>query len=356
MREKSFRKDSTKGFVPSHNSILEIMHTDYSNVNNLLLAYPERFYNEYESLASFYESLIDIIPNSIKLWIVCNNQSSIEKLKHKYSYKKLNLIGLKGWDEIWLRDCIGFKRGNEVVKPYYHPNYCEMAGPGFNNYYYKINKLSKVIIKECISEKIINLPLKLDGGNFVNNGTIAFLTDKVLTDNRELSKSEILKIIKDFTGLQAIILPRSINDNVGHLDSLLAFISKNKACISSYPSLPFLKQDIEVLYKIRGILEEEKIEVFEINDRPIDEVVACNCYLKNKKACFSTARGNYLNFLRLNNTVILPEYKLTTLKETNYYNSINREVFENQGFEILSLNCDQLAKKGGVLHCISYTF
>src|SRR6187455_1973759 len=133
MKGKIFRNSLTKGFVPLHYSPIQIMQTDYSKVNNVLLAYPERFYNEYESLTSFYEAFIDIIPNSLQLWIVCNNQSSIQKLKQKY--------------------------------------------------YYKINKLSKIIIKECISEKIINLPLKLDGGNFVNNNSIALLTDKVVADN-----------------------------------------------------------------------------------------------------------------------------------------------------------------------------
>lgn len=332
------------------------MQTDYSKVNNLLLAYPERFYNEYESLTSFYDSLIEVIPNSIQLWIVCNNQSSIEKLKRKFHYKKLNPLGIKGWDEIWLRDCIGLKRGKEIIKPYYHPNYCEMSDPSFYNYYYKINKLSKIIVKECIGDKIINLPLKLDGGNFVNNGTLALLTDKVVLDNRELSRSEITAIIKEFTGLHAVILPKNPNDNVGHLDSFLAFTNQSKACISNYPSLPFLKLDIELLYKIRAILEEEKIEVFEIHDRPIDEPVACNCYLKGKKACFSSARGSYLNFLRLNDTIIIPEYTLPTQKETKYYNSINKEILENQGFEVIGINCDHLSRKGGSLHCISYTF
>ena len=74
------------------------MQTDYSKVNNLLLAYPERFYNEYESLTSFYDTLIDIIPNSFQLWVVCNNQSTIQKLKQKFYYKKINAIGIKGWD------------------------------------------------------------------------------------------------------------------------------------------------------------------------------------------------------------------------------------------------------------------
>jgi len=332
------------------------MLTDYSKVNNLLLAYPERFYNEYESLTPFFDSLIELIPNSIQLWIVTNNKSSIQKLKDKFHYKKINIIGIRGWDEIWLRDCIGLKKGNQLIKPYYHPSYCESALPRYSDYYYRLNKLSKIIIKECISPDIRTFPLKLDGGNFVNNNSVALLTDKVLIDNRELSKNEIVTIIKDFTGLQAIILPKIINDSVGHLDSCLAFLDEQKACISNYPSFPFLKDDIDFLYKMRMILEDEKIELIEIQDRPIDEPVMCKCYLESKKACFSSARGNYLNYLRLNKTIILPEYTLPTIKESKYYNSINKEILESQGFEVLSTNCDQLSKKGGSLHCISYAF
>lgn len=97
----------------------KIMLTDYSKINNLLLAYPERFYKEYESLTSFYDNLIELILHWVQLWIVSNNQSSIQKIKQKFYYKKINFIGIKGWDEIWLRDCIGFKKDDEIIKPYY---------------------------------------------------------------------------------------------------------------------------------------------------------------------------------------------------------------------------------------------
>jgi len=332
------------------------MQTDYSKVNNLLLAYPERFYNEYESLRPFYDALIDAIPETIELWVVCNNQSSAKKIKERFFHKEINTLAIKGWDEIWLRDCIGLKKGKEIIKPLYYPSYCEKVGTLFYDYYNKINKLSKAIINECITDQIINMPLKLDGGNFVNNNSIAFLTDKVMSDNRQFAKGEIISIIKDFTGLQAIIISRSQNDNVGHLDSHLAFASSNKAYIPNYPSLSFLKDDIDILYRLRTLLKEERIETCEMYDRPIDEGVACNCHLKNKKNCFSTARGNYMNFLRLNDTIVLPEYTLPTQKETKYYNSINKEILEKDGFQVTSLNCDQLSKMGGSLHCISYTF
>ena len=103
-------------------------------------------------------------------------------------------------------------------------------------------------------------------------------------------------------------------------------------------------------------LLQEKLEVVELYDRPIDEIVPCECYQKTKKACFYSARGNYINFLRLNNTIILPEYTLPTLRETKYYNNINKEILTQLGFQVKTINCDLLSKEGGSLHCLSYTF
>ena len=331
-----------------------MVFTEYSNVNNLILAYPERYYNEYERLTSFYDLLIDLIPNEVQLWLIINNNSTKNKLESKYRYKKINVIGIKGWDEIWLRDCIGINTSNEIVKPYYHPQYCSLHR--YRDYFENINKQSRIIVKECLQKKINYLPLVIDGGNFSNNNKAVFLTDKILEDNRELSKSEIINILKDFIPLRIEIIERSKADSIGHTDGFLNFISNDKVFLSNYPSIPFLQQDIQFIYEVRKKLMQEKLEVIELYDRPIDEIVQCECYQKTKKACFYTARGNYINFLRLNNTIILPEYTLPTLRETKYYNNINKEILTQLGFQVKTINCDLLSKEGGSLHCLSYTF
>lgn len=331
-----------------------MVYTDYSSVQNLILAYPERFYNEYDSLTVFYDSLIDLIPNDIQLWLVTNNNATCQKLQNKYQYKKINTIGIKHWDEIWLRDCIGINMKDQVVKPFYHPQYCTHYR--HKDYFEHLNKLSRVIVKECLKKKIVPMPLIMDGGNFSNNNSTVFLTNKILEDNRELSKSEIIHILQGFTSLRPEIIERSKTDTIGHTDGFISFLSENKVLLSNYPSLPFLKSDIDFIYDVRKRLEDEKFEVIDFYDRPIDEVVPCECYRKKKKACLYSARGNYINFLRLNNTIILPEYNLPTAKETRYYNTCNAEILANLGFEVKAINCDQLSKMGGSLHCLSYTF
>lgn len=163
-------------------------------------------------------------------------------------------------------------------------------------------------------------------------------------------------MLQDFTSLRPEIIERSKTDTIGHTDGFISFLSEKQVLLSNYPSLPFLKADIEFIYEVRKRLEDEKLEVIDFYDRPIDEIVPCECYRKNKKACLYSARGNYINFLRLNKTIILPEYTLPTAKETKYYNTQNVEILTNLGFEVKTINCDQLAKMGGSLHCLSYTF
>jgi agmatine/peptidylarginine deiminase len=266
-----------------------MIFTDYSKVQNLILAYPERFYNKYERLVQFYDELIHIIPNQIQLWLLTNNNATKLKLEGKYRYKKLNVIGIKGWDDIWLRDCIGINTNEQVVKPFYYPQYCAL--PKYRDYFENINKLSRIIIKECLQKRITYLPLIIDGGNFLNNNTSVFITDKVLEDNRELSKSEIFKILRDFIPLNPIIVERSRTDVVGHMDGFLHFIGNNRVLLSNYPSLPFLKEDIYFLFKLRKRLEEERLEIIDLYDRPVDEIVKCECYNLTKKPCFYSARG-----------------------------------------------------------------
>jgi agmatine/peptidylarginine deiminase len=332
----------------------EMVLSDFTSGDNLLIAYPERFYNQYEALRHFYDDLINVIPNHINLWVVVNNNSTYQKMKEKYRFKKINILPIKDWDDIWLRDCIGFNATDEVIKPYYYPNYC--SNRKYPKYYEKINKQSRIIIKECLQKKIKYMPLILDGGNLVHNEATGFLTDKILEDNNELSKSEIIHILEDFTGLQVQIIPRTKDDTIGHTDAYLSFLSQNKICLSNYPSLTFLKNDVEFLYSLRKNLETEKLEIIELYDRPIDETVQCECSKKSNKGCYSSARGVYMNFLQLKKTVILPEYSLPSGKESKYYNTINKEILENYGYEVLSINCDHLSRLGGSLHCITYTF
>lgn len=330
-----------------------MIQTDYEPISKLLLAYPERFYNVYDELVPFYDELISLLPNDLHIWIITNNNQTIEKLENKFSHKRVKFLGIKGWDEIWLRDCIGIVKGEKILKPKYSPNYCQYESN--NDYLQKINKLSRRIIKECLEKEIVEIDLKIDGGNFVNNDEFVFMTDKIIEQNEKLSTKEIETIIQNYTGLKPVFIGGNKSDNIGHTDAYLSFIDNKRAILASYPSFPFLKDDIEFLNRLEESIQEKGIEKVTLYDRPVYETAYCGCDRKRSKPCFYSARGNYVNFLRVNNLIILPEYKLSVKKENDYYNKINQEILEDLGFEVRRINCDMLAKLGGVLHCISFT-
>ncbi len=181
------------------------------------------------------------------------------------------------------------------------------------------------------------------------------ITNKLLEDNPKFELATIENIIIDCLELTPIFIDKQPNDVNGHTDGFLSFIDDKDILISDYHNLSFLKQDKLYLEDVQKSLRDVNLNYIKMAERPVNEVVKCNCD-KHKAGCFYTAKGNYINFLRLNNTIILPEYKLHNKIEHKFYNTINVKMIERMGFEVKTINCDQSSKFGGSLHCISYTF
>ena len=95
------------------------------------------------------------------------------------------------------------------------------------------------------------------------------------------------------------LVPTSINDTLGHTDGYMAFLEEDTICISAYPDLPYLKHENEYLFRLREIAREEKLEIIDIRDYPSNE----RCTVGGES--IESAKGCYINFLNLNNTIIL---------------------------------------------------
>lgn len=72
-------------------------------------------------------------------------------------------------------------------------------------------------------------------------------------------------------------------------------------------------------------------------------------------SCLSSARGTFINFLVINDLIILPEYTLPNYKLAMDYNAVNKKNVTDLGFKVITINCDDLAKLGGELHCVTFT-
>lgn len=331
-----------------------MVKTEFSPVNDLFLAYPKGFEDVSNELISFYQKLIGLIPNNIRQFIIVNNEDAGKEIQTIHPNKNFKIIAIKDFNEIWLRDIFGFNTGiNRIYRPIFSPDYCNEI---YDQEYLDLIEVQvKQIFMRSIGAEVIELPLILDGGNLITNGEIGFLTNKVIKQNPEV-ENYIEKIMFDYLGIKAIILPSNKHDKLAHADGYLNFLSKEKICLSKYPKIDFLKGDIDYVETLGKILSKEGLNITPIHDRPVTEkVIESQCLSNKPEECLYSARGVFVNFLILNDTVILPEYTLPAYKKEMDYNAVNKQTLKNLGYNVIMINCDDLARLGGSLHCISFT-
>lgn len=312
-------------------------------VTELFLVFPDKFPSYYSRLCKFFLELYELIPSDIQLNIIVNNKKALNTLE-KSIKRKFNTILVEGFDEIWLRDFMGFSINGQVIKPEFKPDYFFKINT--DEQLKKIKQYSNKAIEE-ISIKKNDLDIVWDGGNLVSNGKIGFITDKILADNLEYSIAEILSRIEYALNIKPILVPTSKFDTLGHIDGYMSFLEEDKVCISVYPDLPFLKSELKYLDNLREVAKKENLEIIDVQDNPVKE----KCIVG--KESIESAKGCYVNFLKLNNTIILPEFDVGRIN-SNRYNSVNKEMLEEIGYEVKTIDCTELSELGGVLHCISW--
>lgn len=321
-----------------------MIKTDFSKITELYLIYPENLKEgdcDYNELTDFYDDLISIIPVEIKLIILVKTKKIGDKIKnHRANLEYVVNSELKS---IWLRDFAGFNMGDKIIKPRFRPKYYWGAPICIAD---EINENMK-FIHSIINIDMVTLPLIWDGGNLVTNGKIGFITERIIEDNKKnFSEKQIKDIIEKNLNFKPILLPVLKDDKIAHSDGYLSFVNEKTILLSEYPSNWF-QNEIDYVNDIKKILKSQGFEnTIRIKESPVKDDPYCNE--------LSSAKGIYINFLRLNNTIILPIYKYEK-SEDNQYNVINKKILSDLGFDVITINCDKLAKFGGVLHCISFT-
>ena len=311
-------------------------------ITNLLLTYPAGYPAYYTKLKPFFIELFNLIPNEINLHIIVNNitvSHELEDLVHR----PFNPIIAQRLNDIWLRDFMGFPMDREVVKPIYFPDYLSKLNT--SNQINRVQESSTRILDQ-LGFMVGDMELVWDGGNLVTNGTVGFITEKILYDNPDFSLSEMQSRIEYALKIKPVFIPKVLNDPLGHSDGYMAFVDQDTLAISSYPDRPYLRRENEYLEELRKIVRKEGLEIIEINDYPVDEKYNAG------EQWIASAKGCYINYLKLNNTIILPNFQLPRTAPKYYHD--NKERLEAFGYQVVSIDATQLSELGGVLHCISW--
>lgn len=248
--------------------------------------------------------------------------------------------------DCWIRDYAPVELNGKRCKFAYHPRY----------YNYNSEEEAWVADMEQFGKSLSTnqaqqSELILDGGNFISNGEHAIITDRVLEDNPLLMISDIEQEIKEKLGVRhLIIIPCEPDDETGHADGVVRFISTNKLLIAKYP-----EEYIASKYAInRAKYAKSKNYTDEIAKQLSEhfEVVRlCHTIPQVRgREKMPSAYGNYINFLQFNDCIYLPQYNIEPLNEM----ALKTIEHHLPDMKIIPVECDDLAIYGGVLNCISW--
>jgi agmatine/peptidylarginine deiminase len=179
------------------------------------------------------------------------------------------------------------------------------------------------------------VPLVLDGGNLVHNGSVAIVTEKVLRDNAHFSRIEIERAIGSLGFERVVLIPNEPGDEIGHSDGMCRFVNKRTLLVNDYASASMRSFGRQ----LRQVLRAAKLDL---------EIVLMPWFYRGGRSDgVPSAVGCYMNFIQLAQGVILPSF---AHRQDQQAHQLLASLVDRP---VVSINGTSLAKLGGVFNCIS---
>ena len=306
------------------------LRTDFAPVREVYLVFPADVVGEgcnYSHLADFYICLIKLIPADLEVVLFVKSAQHARQLRALKVRERIRFVVHSELESIWLRDYAGFNRGVRLVKPTFSPK--------------RIGDNMK-LLHSLLEVDLAPLDLVWDGGNLVTNGSLGFISTRLFKHNPKKSPEEILMIIRSALGISPVWVELPEQDKLAHTDGYITFISSNQALVSTYPPTwaRLFPEDQRCVDALARQVEQMGIKVERVMEYPEPGA---------GKSGVDSAEGIYVNLLQLNGTWLVPTYGrpgedelLAQLQHLNPHGNV------------MPLDCTQLARMGGVLHCITF--
>jgi agmatine deiminase len=327
---------------------------DWGNCKAIALAYPYKM-KEREQLIPFYDKLLSYIPEDIDIVLLARNISFANDYKQKCLKNgvnnKIEFIEMPQLSDIWVRDYAPLtliEMGMLApVKFEYKPTYVEKK---YEKYIQYDNEAGHLLGEKCIGKGERALYFKWDMGNLTHNGKgTAIITNRIISDNETVSIDHELKpVLHVWLGFSNIIfIPVEPEDKTGHVDGMVRFIDEKIIVVGAYPTHSSNHRFMEILAKeLKSDLGEDYTIIRLVNAEPENYVSEGIC----------SAVGNHVNFLRINELILFPYYSDEISKQPlmDFKSELEKNNLPLQIIPIDIPEINELARKGGVLNCISW--
>src|SRR5918996_1682117 len=138
-------------------------------------------------------------------------------------------------------------------------------------------------------------PIKLDGGNVVASRARVILTDKIYNENKAIARPRLRERLKELFQAECIIIRKEPYDWVGHADGVVRFVTEDRVLVNDYSSI-----DPDYGEWLRKLLEGKGLEV--------ETLPWFMEKARSRRDRLASAVGNYINYLRVGNVVVVPRY------------------------------------------------
>lgn len=229
--------------------------------------------------------------------------------------------------DVWAVDYMPIQTDlNKFVRFVYNPSYLQTK-----KYLKSISDVDEIC--KAIGIETFKTDLIIDGGNVTRWTNKVIMTDRIFKDNPTYERKQLIKKIYEFLQVDKIyFVPEQPGDFTGHSDGMVRFVDENTVIINDY------KQEKEEFYRAFEIA---------IHNTGLDYITIPYNVYDNKSN--THANGDYINYLQMENTVIIPTFDI---KEDELAVRQLETIFAGQIIQTIESN--EIAYDGGILNCITW--
>lgn len=229
--------------------------------------------------------------------------------------------------DVWAVDYMPIQTDlNKFVRFVYNPSYLQTKK--YLKTISDVDEICKAIGFETFKTDII-----IDGGNVTRWTNKVIMTDRVFKDNSTYERKQLINKLYELLQVDKIyFVPEQPGDFTGHSDGMVRFVDEHTVIINDY------KQEKEEFYRAFEIA---------IHNTGLDYITIPYNVYDNKSN--DHANGDYINYLQMENTVIIPTFDI---KEDDIAVKQLETIFAGQNIQTIESN--EIAYDGGILNCITW--
>lgn len=252
----------------------------------------------------------------------CNRLIKIlEKHYVKYAF-------LEGTKDIWCRDYMPVQTpSGKLIQFTYNPSYLR-GNKEWEDSRSDVKEVCRLNNIEALFSDI-----NLDGGNVLIFDDRAIISDRIFSENPNRDKDELVKELTKLLECEIIIIPTENDDMTGHADGMVRFVNKNTILVNN----------LEEEYKYWREGMQKVIEKYKL------KYINLPFFLPKDSKHPLSAVGIYVNYLEVNNLIVLPVFGRGEDKQAI---DIIQKTFPNKVIETIDYNA--VALEGGLLNCTTW--